>query len=112
MVYAVAEHGQAGRRRLSFGQVAVALSPSILPSSAFQTSDCDKPNCRAICDGLTPALKAARTAFTLPAPKWGRPASIRGSTGVWMADFPFGEHDPISAEAINGAHRSLRMSTD
>jgi hypothetical protein len=35
-------------------------------ASAFRTSDCDKPNCRAICDGLMPALKTARTAFIFP----------------------------------------------
>jgi hypothetical protein len=60
---------RAGPRWLSFGQVAVALSPSILPSSAFCTSDRDKPNRRAICDGLTPALKAARTGLSLPGGK-------------------------------------------
>jgi hypothetical protein len=32
----------------------------------FLTSDCDMPNCRAICDGLMPALSAARTALTWP----------------------------------------------
>ena len=30
------------------------------------TSDCEIRNCRAIVDGLTPALKAARTAFCWP----------------------------------------------
>ena len=39
------------------------------PASAFRTSDWDKPNCRAIRDGLTPTLKAARTAFILPGVK-------------------------------------------
>jgi hypothetical protein len=37
--------------------------------SAFRTSDWDKPNCQAICDGLTPAMKAARTAFNFPGVK-------------------------------------------
>jgi hypothetical protein len=32
----------------------------------FLTSDCDMPNCRVICDGLMPALSAARTALTWP----------------------------------------------
>ena len=32
-------------------------------ASAFRTSDCEIPNCRAIRDGVIPALKAARTAF-------------------------------------------------
>ena len=35
-------------------------------ASAFLTSDCEIRNCRAIVDGLTPALKAARTAFCWP----------------------------------------------
>ena len=35
------------------------------PASAFRTSASDKANCRPICFGLTPALKAARTAFSL-----------------------------------------------
>jgi hypothetical protein len=35
-------------------------------ASAFRTSDGDKPNCRAIRDGVMPALKAARTALTCP----------------------------------------------
>ena len=35
-------------------------------ASAFLTSDCEIPNCLAIAAGLTPALKAARTAFSLP----------------------------------------------
>ena len=35
-------------------------------ASPFLTSDCEIRNCRAIADGLTPALKAARTAFSWP----------------------------------------------
>jgi len=35
-------------------------------ASAFLTSDCEIPNFRAIAEGLTPALNAARTAFSLP----------------------------------------------
>jgi hypothetical protein len=31
------------------------------PASAFRTSDWGRPNCRALCDGLTPAVKAALT---------------------------------------------------
>jgi hypothetical protein len=40
-------------------------APASLASlaSPLRTSDWDRPNCRAICDGLTPALKAARTAL-------------------------------------------------
>jgi hypothetical protein len=33
---------------------------------ALLTSDGDKPNCRATRDNVTPAMKAARTAFTCP----------------------------------------------
>jgi hypothetical protein len=36
------------------------------PASAFRTSDCEIPNCRAIRDGVIPALNAARTAFNFP----------------------------------------------
>jgi hypothetical protein len=35
-------------------------------ANAFLTSDCEIPNCRAIRDGVMPALKAARTAFSFP----------------------------------------------
>ena len=35
-------------------------------ASAVLISVCEIPNCRAIAEGLTPALKAARTAFSLP----------------------------------------------
>ncbi len=52
----VANHGPRGR-----------LDASL--ASAFRTSAWDNPNCRAICDGLTPALKAARTAFIFPGVK-------------------------------------------
>ncbi len=35
-------------------------------ANAFRTFDWEIPNCRAIRDGVIPALKAARTAFTWP----------------------------------------------
>jgi hypothetical protein len=35
-------------------------------ANTFLTSDWDMPNCRAISDGLMPALNAARTALTCP----------------------------------------------
>ena len=38
----------------------------VSPDNAFRTSDCEIPNCRAIRDGVTPALNAARTAFSFP----------------------------------------------
>src|SRR5262249_31373729 len=52
------------------------LSRGILTRQAFRTSDWEIPNCRAICDGVTPALKAARTAFSFPTVN-GTPASPR-----------------------------------
>ena len=44
-------------------------------ASAFLTSDCEIPNCLAIADGLMPALKAARTAFSLPVVNEPAPSS-------------------------------------
>src|SRR3954449_1910367 len=35
-------------------------------ASTLLTSDFEIPNCRAMAEGLTPALKAALTAFSLP----------------------------------------------
>jgi hypothetical protein len=51
--------------------VAVGALPSIRysPRFIFRRLDWDKPNCRAICDGLTPTLKAAR-----PTARYGRQA--------------------------------------
>src|SRR5450830_587667 len=46
-------------------------------ASAFLTSDWETPNCRAIRDGLTPALKAARTAFNFPRAKGGATSLVR-----------------------------------
>src|SRR5271165_829579 len=46
-------------------------------ASALRTSDWDRPNCRAILDGETPALKAARTAFNFPCVKGRATASTR-----------------------------------
>jgi hypothetical protein len=39
------------------------------PINALRTSDWEIPNCLAIRDGVTPALKAARTAFSFPCGK-------------------------------------------
>jgi hypothetical protein len=44
----------------------VALRVAVSDANTFLTSDWDMPNCRAICDGLIPALSAARTALTCP----------------------------------------------
>jgi hypothetical protein len=43
-----------------------SLCFAVSDANTFLTSDWDKPNCRAICDGLIPALVAARTALTCP----------------------------------------------
>ena len=43
----------------------------------FRTSDCGIPNCLAIFAGVTPALKAARTAFCLPIVKVTAGNSVR-----------------------------------
>ena len=45
-------------------------------ASTFCTSARDRPNCRAICDVLTPALKAARTAFTFKLNSLGHDARL------------------------------------
>jgi len=42
---------------------------AISDANALRTSDCEIPNCRAILEGVTPALKAARTAFNFPCVK-------------------------------------------
>jgi hypothetical protein len=44
----------------------VARCVVVWDTNTFLTSDWDMPNCRAICDGLTPALSAARTALSCP----------------------------------------------
>jgi hypothetical protein len=56
-----------GLRACRYRASGIRLDPSL--ASALRTSDWDKPNCRAIWDGLTPALKAARTAFIFPGVK-------------------------------------------
>jgi hypothetical protein len=44
----------------------LVLGVAVSDANTFFTSDWDTPNCRAICDGLIPALSAARTALTCP----------------------------------------------
>jgi hypothetical protein len=39
-------------------------------AKAFRTSASEIPNCRAILDGVTPALKAALTGFNFPSVSW------------------------------------------
>jgi hypothetical protein len=72
---------------------ASALSP--LVGDALLTSDCEIPNCRAIAEGLTPALKAARTAFSLPVVSAPAPpsagAALRGPDLASAFGLPVGE---------------------
>jgi hypothetical protein len=49
----------------------------ISDANALRTSDCEIPNCRAILEGVTPALKAARTAFNFP---WVKGTAATAST--------------------------------
>jgi hypothetical protein len=52
------------------GRTAPASTPKVpvrvSAAIAFLTSNLEIPNCRAIAEGLTPDLRAARTAFNLP----------------------------------------------
>ena len=50
-------------------------------ASAFLTPDCKIPNCLAIADGLTPALNAARTAFSFPVVNDPAPSLADGRRG-------------------------------
>jgi hypothetical protein len=84
--------------------------PSV--ESAFLTSDCEIPNCRAIAEGLTPALKAARTAFSLPVVSEPAPSSAgaRRRCGFASAvDFSFagpgGSRPRRSASVVTAASR-------
>ena len=64
--------GQGGvPHRLAYLRREVSLA------NALCTSDCEIPNCRAIRDAETPALKAARTAFNFPLVKAGGASSTR-----------------------------------
>jgi len=66
-------------------------------ASAFLTSECEIPNCRAIVEGLTPALKAARTAFSLAVGKEAK----RSSTGAWRG----------CGFALTGTFASIRLGS-
>jgi hypothetical protein len=85
--------------------------PSV--ASAFLTSDCEIPNCRAIAEGLTPALKAARTAFSLPVVNEPAPSSARAWRGCGFASavgFSFagfsGSRPRRSASVVTAASRA------
>lgn len=86
-------------------------------ASAFLTSDCEIPNCLAIADGLTPALKAARTAFSLPvvnepapssATSWRR-CGFASATGFSFAGL--GGRRPRRSASVVTAASSASIST-
>jgi hypothetical protein len=86
-------------------------------ASAFLTSDWEIPNCLAIADGLTPALKAARTAFSLPvvnepapssAASWRR-CGFASATGFFFAGLD-GRRPRRSASVVTAAS-SVSIST-
>ena len=82
-------------------------------ASAFLTSDCEIPNCLAIANGLTPALKAARTAFSLlvvnePAPSWRR-CGFASATGFSFAGS--GGRRPRRSASVVTAASSASIST-
>jgi hypothetical protein len=82
--------------------------PSV--ASAFLISDCEIPNCRAIALGLTPALKAARTAFSLPVvkPVPSLATAWRGRGFASAVGFSFavdGSRPRRSASAVTAARR-------
>jgi hypothetical protein len=69
------------------------------PASAFRTSACEIPNCRAIRDGVTPALKAARTAFDFPLVSGSGASSTRRFRGLSSKAGGFLPRRCCSAEA-------------
>ena len=86
-------------------------------ASAFLTSDCEMPNCLAIADGLTPALKAARTAFSLPVvnePAPSSAASLRRCGFASATGFSFaglGGSRPRRSASVVTAASSASIST-
>ena len=86
-------------------------------TSAFLTSDCEIPNCLAIADGLTPALKAARTAFSLPVANETAPSSpaswrrcgFASATGFSFAGL--GGRRPRRSASVVTAASSASIST-
>ena len=83
-------------------------------ANAFRTFDWEIPNCRAMALGLTPALKAARTAFSLPVVN--KPvtslatASARGRGFARAVGFSFvgldGSRPRRSASAVTAASKA------
>jgi hypothetical protein len=93
------------------GQVALLRSDPC--ASAFLTSDCEMPNCLAIADGLTPALKAARTAFSLPVVKPALVVALRRSSfasASWFGFFGLGGVRPRRSDSTVTAVSSASIS--
>ena len=86
-------------------------------ASAFLTSDCEIPNSRAIADGLTPALKAARTAFSLPVVNEPAPSSAASWRRCGFASAPgfslarLGGRRPRRSASVVTAASSASIST-
>ena len=75
-------------------------------ASAFLTSDCEMPNCLAIADGLTPALKAARTALSLPVVNEPAPSSA-----VALRRCSFASASGFSFSGLRGSRPRRSAST-
>jgi hypothetical protein len=86
-------------------------------ASTFLTSDWEIPNSLAIADGLTPALKAARTAFSLPVVNEPPPysaASWRRCNFALATGFSFGGlggRRPRRSASLRTAASSASIST-
>jgi hypothetical protein len=87
-------------------------------ASAFLTSDCEIPNCRAIAEGLTPALNAATTALSLPVVNEPAPSSpgawlrCRLVLGASLSAAGLGTRRRRSASAVTAASRvSISVSS-
>ena len=76
-------------------------------ASTLLTSECEMPNCRAIAEGLTPALKAARTAFSLPVVNEPAacPAGVASAVGFSFARLG-GSRPRRSASVVTAASRA------
>ena len=82
---------QGNSLRLAHEDTAISRRLGVLldasSAKAFRTSDWEIPNCRAICDGETPALKAARSAFNLPSARGTATPSTRCFCEFWFESF-------------------------
>ena len=85
---------------------------AVSDANAFRTSDCEIPNCRAILDGLMPALKAARTAFNFPCVKRAATTSTHCLRDISTASLlPRRFCSPITADNNRSSSWSSRCLT-